>query len=122
MQDTPDITGAGIQYGFIWLYTLEIGSFILVQWTAAQVYSIIFLSNFLLDYANKACNQRGFNNVAYTTASLPRQMLTTRAGPSRCGAQCKIWARGPMQDLSAGPLWAVILWLHRVQSTVLRSW
>ena len=27
--------------------------------------------------------------------------------------------RGPMQDLDAGPLWAVILWRHRVQSTVL---
>jgi len=26
-----------------------------------------------------------------------------RAGPSRCGAQCKTWARGPMQDLGAGP-------------------
>jgi len=27
--------------------------------------------------------------------------------------------RGPMQDLGAGPLWAVILWRDRVQSTVL---
>jgi len=27
-----------------------------------------------------------------------------RAGPRRCGAQCKIWARGPMQDRGAGPL------------------
>jgi len=45
-----------------------------------------------------------------------------RAGPSRCGAQCKTWARVSMQDLCAGPLWAVILWRHRVQSTVLRSW
>ena len=44
------------------------------------------------------------------------------AGPSRCGAQCKTWARGPMQDLGVGPLWAVILWRHRVHSTVLRSW
>jgi len=35
-----------------------------------------------------------------------------RAGPSRCGAQCKTWARGPMQDLGAGPLWAVISWRH----------
>jgi len=26
-----------------------------------------------------------------------------RAGPSRCGAQCKTWARGPMLDLGAGP-------------------
>jgi len=25
-----------------------------------------------------------------------------------CGAQCKTWARGPTQDLGAGPLWAVI--------------
>jgi len=30
--------------------------------------------------------------------------------------------RGPMQDLGVGPLWAVILWRHRVQSTVLRWW
>jgi len=43
-----------------------------------------------------------------------------RAGPSRFGAQCKTWARGPMQDLGAGPLWAVILCRHCVQSTVLR--
>jgi len=28
---------------------------------------------------------------------------------------------GPMQDLGSGPLWAVISWRHRVQSTVLRS-
>jgi len=27
-----------------------------------------------------------------------------RTGPSRCGAQCKTWARGTMQDLGAGPL------------------
>jgi len=45
--------------------------------------------------------------------------LCTEAGPAL--AQCKTWARGPMQDLGAGPLWAVILWRHRVQSTVLRS-
>jgi len=47
---------------------------------------------------------------------------TTRDGPSRCGTQCKTWPRGPKQDLGAGPIWAVILWRHRVQSTVLRSW
>jgi len=27
--------------------------------------------------------------------------------------------RGPMQNLGAGPFWAVVLWRHRVQSTVL---
>jgi len=27
--------------------------------------------------------------------------------------------RSPMQDLGAGPLWAVVLWRHRVQSTLL---
>jgi len=48
--------------------------------------------------------------------------LTSRASPGRCGAQCKTWARGPMQDLTAGPIWALILWRHRVQSTVLWSW
>jgi len=46
--------------------------------------------------------------------------LESRAGPIRCGSQCM--GAGPMPDLSAGPLWAVILWRHRVQSTVLRSW
>ena len=45
-----------------------------------------------------------------------------RASPTRRGAQCKIWARGPMQDLGARPLWAGILWRHRVRSFVLRSW
>jgi len=30
-------------------------------------------------------------------------VVPSRAGPSRCGAQCKTWARGPMQDLCAGP-------------------
>jgi len=47
------------------------------------------------------------------------------AGPNArpgCWAQCKTWARGPMQDLSTGPLWAVILWHHCVQSTVILSW
>ena len=48
--------------------------------------------------------------------------VRSRTGPSRCGAQCKIRARGPMQDLGAGSLWAVILWRHHVKSTVLRSW
>jgi len=37
-----------------------------------------------------------------------------RAGRSRCGSQCKTWARGPMQDPGAGSLWEVILWRHRV--------
>jgi len=30
------------------------------------------------------------------------QALQVMAGPSRCGAQFKTWAWGPMQDLSAG--------------------
>jgi len=29
--------------------------------------------------------------------------FTGKAGPSKCGAQCKTWAQGPMQDLGAGP-------------------
>ena len=103
-----------------------------------------------------------------------------RAGPGRCGAQCKTWGRsnqnrrqkvfyrgalsfcggawhsknwqklnwyivfhvsiwgawiivlgdkppvmmrlGPMQDLGAAPPWAVFLWCHRVQSTMLWYW
>jgi len=40
-------------------------------------YSIIFLNDFLLDYTKNAY-QGGFSNVTYTTASLPRQMLTTK--------------------------------------------
>jgi len=56
------------------------------------------------------------------TACACHSTFVLRAGPGGCGAQCKTWARSPMQDLGAGPLWAVILWRHRVQSTVLRSW
>jgi len=29
--------------------------------------------------------------------------MVNRACPSRCKAQCKTWARDPMQDLGAGP-------------------
>jgi len=68
--------------------------------------------------ATKILHPRKTNVCVYEKA----MCTATRAGPSRCGAQCKTWARGPMQDLSAGPLWAVILWRHRVQSTVLGSW
>jgi len=39
--------------------------------------------------------------------------LAWYTGPAQADA-------GPMQDLGAGPLWAVILWRHRVQSSVLR--
>jgi len=45
-------------------------------------------------------------------ASLKRLGNTTlilRAGPSRCGAQCKTWARGPSEQ-----------WFYDV--IVLRSW
>jgi len=38
-----------------------------------------------------------------------------QAGPALADA-------GPNARLGAGPLWAVILWRHRVQSTVLQSW
>jgi len=58
------------------------------------------------------------NNV--TIYFIPGTM--NRASPSRCGAQCKTWAWGPMQDLSAGPLWAVILWRHRVTIAVERKY
>jgi len=42
------------------------------------VYNLIFLNNFLLGCTKNAYNQRGFNNVTWTTASLPRQTLTTK--------------------------------------------
>jgi len=42
------------------------------------LYNLIFLNNFLLDYTKNAHNERGFSNVIYATASLPRQMLTTK--------------------------------------------
>jgi len=49
----------------------------------------------------------GYAYVGYGLAGVPvrRNALLAiyRAGPSRCGAQCKTWARGPMQDLSVGP-------------------
>ena len=60
--------------------------------------------------------------LAGQRAQRPISLPPVTAGPSRCGAQCKTWARDPMQDLGAGPLWTVILWRHRIQSTVLRSW
>ena len=35
-------------------------------------------------------------------------------------SQGRPWqVRGPMQDWGAAPLWAIVLWRHRVQSTVL---
>jgi len=53
--------------------------------TVAETYSYatglqlkIFLSNFLLNYTENAYHQRGFSNATYTTASLPRQMLTPK--------------------------------------------
>ena len=39
----------------------------------------------------------------YKWRNTDQEIDTRRAGPSRCRAQCKTWARGPMQDLSAGP-------------------
>jgi len=44
-------------------------------------------------------------NATHDTVSLLRRDISWagRAGPSRCGAQCKTWARGPMQDLGARP-------------------
>jgi len=42
------------------------------------VYNLFFLSNFLLGFPKNTYNQRGFSNVTWTTASLPRQMLTTK--------------------------------------------
>jgi len=57
MRDTPDITGAGYEYDFTWLYTLETGYSILVQWKdTTEVYNLVFLNNFLLDNTKNAYN------------------------------------------------------------------
>jgi len=45
---------------------------------ALLFYNLIFLNNFLPGYAKNAYNQLGFSNVTWTTANLPRQMLTTK--------------------------------------------
>ena len=42
------------------------------------VYNLFFLSNFLLGCTKNACNKFGFSNVTWTTASLPRPMLTAK--------------------------------------------
>jgi len=39
---------------------------------------MILHNNFLFDYNRNACNQSGFSNVTYATASLPRQLPTTK--------------------------------------------
>ena len=40
MEDTLDITNAGYEYDFTWLYALETSYFILVQWNdTTQVYN-----------------------------------------------------------------------------------
>jgi len=51
MQDTLDVTSAGYEYDFTWMYILETGHFILLQWKdTTQVYNIMFLNNLLLVY------------------------------------------------------------------------
>ena len=42
------------------------------------VYHLTSLDNFVLDFTKTAYNQRGFSNATYETASLTRQMLTTK--------------------------------------------
>ena len=56
------------------------------------IYSLIFLNNFFLDYTTDSYSQRGFSNVMCTTASLSRQMLTTKLSrmPLRNGCQTLI--------------------------------
>jgi len=85
---TPNITGwippvavtsAGYKHDFNWLYTLETGYSIFVQWNGTtQVLNIIFLNNLLLDCIKNAYNQGGFSNLTYTNPSLSRQRLTTK--------------------------------------------
>jgi len=73
MQDTLYITGVGDGYDFTWLYTLETSCSILVQRKdTAQVYNIIFLSNFLLVYTKNVYNQRGFSNITLHNCQLAK--------------------------------------------------
>ena len=113
MQETGDITGGVSRQNlsaneafhhecdFTWLYTLQTGYIIFVQWTTTmQIYNMIFPNNFLLDDAKNSSSQRGFTNFTYTTASLPRQMLITKQYQQRTAK----WA---MIDLNNAKLWAV---------------
>jgi len=45
--------------------------------TSTPLVCNIIINNCVLDYTKNAYNQHGFSNVTYTTASLPRQILTT---------------------------------------------
>jgi len=44
------------------------------------------------------------NGALFVFEGIENYSQTARAGPSRCGAQCKTSARDPMQNLGAGPL------------------
>ena len=57
------------------------------------VYNKIFLNNLLLGYIKYAYNQRGAN-VTYTTASLPRQMLTTKLSTMHCSCLVALGSYG----------------------------
>jgi len=46
-----------------------------------------------VDYTKNAYNQHGYRKVTYTTASLPRQMLTTKL-PTMHFAMIGLWMKG----------------------------
>jgi len=57
-------------------------------------FAVLFLWNF-----RSRCSSRLHKISKCNVKSTP----AIRASPSRCGAQCKTWVLGPMQDLGAGP-------------------
>jgi len=78
IQDTLGITG-GLRISFCLL--VYHGNRLFYSRTAKECNTDlqhIFLNTFLLGYTKNAYNQHGFSNVTYTTASLPRLMLTTK--------------------------------------------
>jgi len=77
---------------------------------------IVFLGSYTF------CQQCHTNGLWWCPVPDLGMCLVRRTGPSWCGTQCKTWALGPMQDLSAGPLWTVILRRNHIQSTVLQTW
>jgi len=71
---------------------------------ATQVYNVIFLDHFLLDYTKSSYKQRGLSKVTNTTANLPRQLLTTKLSTMHFAmigsANRKLWVVGKSVSLT----------------------
>jgi len=77
-----------IRMQFTWLYNFQTGYSILAQWKdAKQVYNIIFLNNFLLNYTKNTYNQRGISNVTCTTTSSPSYPQWWQRSYPQCTSQ-----------------------------------